>query len=65
MKEKVEGWQLLSLLPYIEVSNLEKQMNYNLSGDNLSLCRLKLYHSVTGFLLSPFEERSKQVMVLV
>ena len=37
-------------------------MNNMLSGDDLSLCRLKLYHSVTGFLLSPFEERSKQVI---
>ena len=61
-KKKVDGWQLVSLLPDIEVSDLEKQMNNKLSGDDLSLCRLKLYHSVTGFLLSPFEERSKQVI---
>jgi len=37
-------------------------MNNKLSGDNLSLCRLKLYHYVTEFLWSPFEERSKQVI---
>ena len=55
-RKKVDGWQLVSLLPDIEVSDLEKQMNNKLSGDNLSLCRLKLYHSVTGFLLSPFED---------
>jgi len=61
-RKKVDGWQLVSLLPDIEVSDLEKQMNNKLSGDDLSLCRLKLYHSVTGFLLSPFEERSKQVI---
>ena len=60
--QKVDEWQLVSLLPNIEVSGLEKQMNNKLSGDDLSLCRLKLYHSVTGFLLSPFEERSKQVI---
>ena len=40
-------------------------MNNKLSGDDLSLCRLKLYHSVTGFLLSPFEERSKQVIATI
>ena len=40
----VDGWQLVSLLPDIEVSDLEKQMNNKLSGDDLSLCRLKLYH---------------------
>ena len=59
-RKKVDGWKLVSLLPDIEVSDLEKQMNNKLSGDDLSLCRLKLYHSVTGFLLSSFEERSKQ-----
>ena len=40
-KKKVDGWQLVSLLPDIEVSDLEKQMNNLLSGDDLSLCRLK------------------------
>ena len=35
-------------------------MNNMLSGDDLSLCRLKLYHSVTGFLLSlAFEDPNK------
>ena len=34
-------------------------MNNKLSGDKLSLCRLKLYHSVTEFLLSPFEDPNK------
>ena len=54
-----------SLLPYIEVSDLDKQMNSKLSGDNLSLCRLKLYHSVTGFLLSPFEDPNKSYDIWV
>ena len=35
--KKVDGWQLVSLLPDI-VSDLEKQMNYKLSGDDFSLC---------------------------
>ena len=34
-------------------------MNKKLSGDKLSLCRLKLYHSATRFLLLPFEDRNK------
>ena len=61
-RNKVYGWQLVFLLPDIEVSDIEKQLNHKLFGDDLSLCRLKLYHSVTGFLLTPFEERSKQVI---
>jgi hypothetical protein len=52
-------------LPDIEVSDLEKQMNNKLSGDDLSLCRLKLYHSVTGFLLSPFEDPNKSYDIWV
>ena len=64
-KKKVDGWQLVSLLPDIEVSDLEKQMNNKLSGDNLSLCRLKLYHSVTGCLLSPFEDPNKSYDIWV
>ena len=64
-RKKVDGWQLVSLLPDIEVSDLEKQMNNKLSGDNLSLCRLKLYHSVTGFLLSPFEDPNKSYHIWV
>ena len=58
----MDGNWYASLLPDIEVSDLEKQMNNKFSGDDLSLCRLKLCHSVTGFLLSPFEEQSKQVI---
>ena len=53
-RKKVDEWQFVFLFPDIEVSDLEKQMKINLAGDNLSLCRLKLYHSITGFLLSPF-----------
>ena len=33
-REKVDGWHLVSLLPDIEVSDLEKQMNNKLSGDD-------------------------------
>ena len=40
-------------------------MNNKLSGDDLSSCRLKLYHSVTGFLLSPFEDPNKSYDILV
>ena len=40
-------------------------MNNKLSGDDLSLCRLKLYHSVTGILLSPFEEPNKSYDIWV
>ena len=64
-REKVDGWHLVSLLPDIEVSDLEKQMNDKLSGDKCSLCRLKLYHSVTGFLLSPFEDPNKSYDIWV
>ena len=53
---KVDGWQLVSLSPDIEVSDLEKQMNNKLSADMLSYYRLKLYQSVTGFLLLPFKD---------
>ena len=59
----MDGNWYASLLPDIEVSDLEKQMNNKLlSGDDLSLCRLKLYYSVTRFLLSPGVRRSKQVI---
>ena len=62
----MDGWQLVSLLPDIEVSDLEKQMNNKISGDNLSsLCILKLYHSVTGFLLTPLEDPNKSYDIWV
>jgi len=61
----MDGNWYASLLPDIEVSDLEKQMNNKLSGDNLFLCRLKLYHSVTGYLFSSFKERSKQVIATI
>jgi hypothetical protein len=38
-----ESWMLVSLLPDLEVSDLEKsQSNHKSNGDNLYLCRLKL-----------------------
>ena len=51
-RKKVDAWQLVSLLPDIEVSDLEKQMDTKKSGGNhdISLSRLKLYRAVTGFL---------------
>ena len=40
-----DSWMLVSLLPDLEVSDLEKsQSNHKSNGDNLSLCCLKLYH---------------------
>ena len=40
-----DSWMLVSLLPDLEVSDLEKsQSNHKLNGDNLSLHCLKLYH---------------------
>ena len=40
-----DSWMLVSLLPDLEVSDLEKlQSNHKSNGDNLSLPCLKLYH---------------------
>ena len=40
-----DSWMLVSLLPDLEVSDLEEsQSNQKSNGDNLSLCCLKLYH---------------------
>ena len=40
-----DSWMLVSLLPDLEVSDLEKsQSNHKSNGDNLSLHCLKLYH---------------------
>ena len=57
-RKKVDAWQLVSLLPDIEVSDLGKQMDTKKSGGNhdISLSRLKLYHAVTGFLLETFQD---------
>ena len=55
-KKKIDAWQLVSLSPNIEVSDLEKQMDTKKSGNDISLSRLKLYHAVTGFLLEPFQD---------
>ena len=39
-----DSWMLVSLLPDLEVSDLKKsQSNQKSNGDNLSLCRLKLW----------------------
>ena len=39
-----DSWMLVSLLPDLEVSDLEKsQSNHKSNGDNLSLCCLKLW----------------------
>jgi hypothetical protein len=60
-RKKVDAWQLVSLLPDIEVSDLEKQMDTKKSGNDISsLSRLKLYHAAgTGFLLEPFQDPNK------
>ena len=40
-----DSWMLVSLLPDLEVSDLEKsQSNHKSNGDNLTLRRLTLYH---------------------
>ena len=48
----------MSLLPDLEVSDLEKsQSNQKSNGDNLSLHRLKLYHKCySEFLYSAFKD---------
>ena len=44
-RQSSDSWMLVSLLPDLEVSDLEKsQSNHKSNGDNLSLRRLKLYH---------------------
>ena len=52
-----DSWMLVSLLPDLEVSDLEKsQSNQKSNGDNLSLRRLKLYHKCSEFLYSAFKD---------
>ena len=58
-RKKVDAWQLVSLLPDIEVSDLEKLMDTKKSGNDISLSQLKLYHAVTGFLLETFQDPNK------
>ena len=51
------SWMLVSLLPDLEVSDLKKsQSNQKSNGDNLSLCRLKLYHKCSEYLYSTFKD---------
>ena len=54
-RKKVEAWQLVSLLPDVEVSDLEKNSNKS----DLSKERLAQYHRSTGFLLEPFRDPNK------
>ena len=43
-RQLTDSWMLVSLLPDLEVSDLEKsQSNHKSNGDNLSLCCLKLW----------------------
>ena len=52
-----DSWMLVSLLPDLEVSDLEKsQSNHKSNGDNLSLCCLQLYHKCSEFLYSAFKD---------
>jgi hypothetical protein len=52
-----QSWLSLSLLPDLEVSDLEKsQSNQKSYGDNLSLHCLKLYHKCCEFLSSAFKD---------
>ena len=65
-RKKVDGW--LAIWMHLFCQTLKsviwrkKWIISYLESNYFSLCRLKSYHSVTGFLLSPFEERSKQVI---
>ena len=54
-RKKVEAWQLVSLLPDVEISDLEKKSNIS----DLSKERLAQYHRSTGFLLEPFRDPNK------
>ena len=54
-RKKVEAWKLVSLLPDVEVSDLEKNSNIS----DLSKERLAQYHRSTGFLLEPFRDTNK------
>ena len=52
-----DSLMLVSLLPDLEVSDLEKsQSNHKSNGDNLSLRCLKLYHKCSEFLYSAFKD---------
>ena len=47
----------MSLLPDLEVSDLEKsQSNHKSNSDHLSLRRLKLYHKCSEYLYSAFKD---------
>jgi hypothetical protein len=54
-RKKLEAWQLVSLLPDVEVSDLEKTSNLS----DLSKECLAQYHRSTGFLLEPFRDPNK------
>jgi hypothetical protein len=54
-RKKVEAWQLVSLLPDVEVRDLEKTSNRS----DLNKERLDQYDQSTGFLLEPFREPNK------
>ena len=52
-----DSWMVVSLLPDLEVSDLEKsQSNQKSNGNNLSLHCLKLYHKCSEFLYSAFKD---------
>ena len=58
----MEAWQWVSLLPEVEVSNLEKFPNLS----DLSKERLAQYHHRSmGFLLEPFRNPNKHYELLV
>jgi len=54
-RKKEEAWQLVSLLPDIEVGDFGKFSNLS----DLSKERLAQYHRSTGFLLEPFHDPNK------
>ena len=55
-RKLASSWSLVSLLPDIEVSDLEKASGNQKSNGNLSLRRLQLYHHCTELINQPFKD---------
>ena len=58
-RKRFESWFLVSFLPDIEVSDLEKSTKNQKANGDLAHRRLKLYHEMTSFLLAPFKDVNK------
>ena len=55
-RKLASSWSLVSLLPDIEISDLEKASGNQKSNGNLSLRRLQLYHHCTELINQPFKD---------